>query len=197
MKTIRYLSLYLLLSLISLSAWNLDSRKYSSIVAGPVPVRALFMDNQGNRWIGTDRGLYRWDQVDWSYYTESDFLAGNQVLGLAFEQTASGPEIWVATSKGVSVLAYDVDGITAATSLTTEDGLLDDSITSVAVDTFQRKYFGSESGISLLQSGSLEYLVFAEQYQHMANAPVNTLHMHNDTLYVGADGGYRQVRCGS
>jgi len=69
-----------------------------------------------------------WLSLPWQYYTSENHLLNNELLALEFEQSASGPELWVGTIKGVSVVAYDLDGVTAATSYTKEDGLLNDSV---------------------------------------------------------------------
>ncbi len=174
---------------LSVTARNLDAVRMESEPGDPFRVRAVYIDSDGVKWFGTSRGLYRYDDLTWVYYTEADHLIGNHVNALTFEASEYGSELWVATEKGVSVVAFDVDGITGSTSYSTSDGLLDEAISDIAVDSRHRKYFGSASGITWLGEGTMDYLTYEDYVQSMVNAPVNVLCLFHDTLYVGADGG--------
>ncbi|MFO7935180.1 MAG: two-component regulator propeller domain-containing protein [Bacteroidales bacterium] len=189
MRAIRVLILVFVLMALSFPARNYDPERMGPLSRGPFRVKAVYVDSYGVKWFGTSRGLYRYDNLTWSYYTENDHLAGNRVNALTFEESAYGPELWVATGKGVSVTAFDIDGITGSTSYTVEDGVLDTAVSDVAVDSYHHKYFGSESGITWFRDGTMEYLTYDMYVQSMVDAPVNVLCLFNDTLYVGADGG--------
>ncbi|MEN8228918.1 MAG: two-component regulator propeller domain-containing protein [Bacteroidota bacterium] len=188
-KVLRKTILFLILSGGSFDAWNLGSGRLITGNNIPLVVRALLVDSQGIKWIGTDRGLYRYDNTSWIHYSESDDLAGSQVTALGYEDFDMGPELWVTTNRGVTMISYNLDGIIETSSYSSGDGLLDDSITSVVMDSHHRKYFGSASGISVFQSGSMAYLLYEENPLSMVDAPVENMHLHNDTLYVGSDGG--------
>lgn len=189
MKTTRFLILFFVLLGLSVSARNLDAGRLESLSGDPFRVRAVYIDSDGVKWFGTSRGLYRYDNLTWVYYTETDHLIGNRVNALTFEASEYGSGLWVATEKGVSVVAFDVDGITGSTSYSTSDGLLDESVSDIAVDSYHHKYFGSASGITWFREGTIEYLIYDDYVQNMVNAPVNVLCLFHDTLYVGADGG--------
>ena len=75
-----------------------------SMSEGAFMVKAVYVDSDGVKWFGTNRGLCRYNDLSWRYYTDADHLLGNQVNALAFEQTGSGPGLWVATVEGVSVV---------------------------------------------------------------------------------------------
>jgi ligand-binding sensor domain-containing protein len=159
-------------------------------------VRAVHVDEFGVKWFGTSKGLLRYDGKEWLYYTGNDHLMNNEVLALEFEQAASGPELWVATVKGVSVVAYNVDGVTAATSYTMQDGLLNDSVSSITVDTRNNKFFGSEDGIIYFHSGIMDTIRYADYIGSMVNKPVNDLAHRSDSIYIAQNGGIGRLISG-
>ena len=163
---------------------------------GTFIVKAVFIDDSGIKWFGTNRGLLRYNGETWIYYTEPDHLVSNQVNALTNERSDDGPALWVGTSKGVSVVAYDVDGVTGSTSYTSADGVVGDSITAVAVDSRHNKFFGSEAGITYFHGGAMDSITYDDHKQSLVNAPVNGFGMHNDSLYIAYDGGIGRLISG-
>jgi ligand-binding sensor domain-containing protein len=189
MRLTRYIWAFCLLMGLAITARNQDSRAMESLSEGVFVVKAVYVDSDGVKWFGTNRGLCRYNNLAWRYYTDADHLAGNQVNALAFEQTASGPGLWVATTQGVSLLVYDVNGVKESTGYTTGDGLLDDDVADIAVDSRQGKFFGSVGGITWLHDGAMDHLTYDEYIESMRNSPVRQMDMYNDTLYIAQDGG--------
>jgi ligand-binding sensor domain-containing protein len=163
---------------------------------GTFIVKAVFIDDSGIKWFGTNRGLLRYNGETWIYYTEPDPLVSNQVNVLTFEQAGEGSELWVGTSQGVTVLAYDVDGITGSTSYGSGDGVVGDSITALAVDSRHNKFFGSAAGITFFHEGIMDSINYEDHKQSLVNAPVNGFKMHNDSLYIAYDGGIGRLISG-
>ncbi|MBI3470485.1 MAG: response regulator [Candidatus Solibacter usitatus] len=62
--------------------------------------RALLQDRQGFIWVGTIRGLYRFDGSRFTLFTENDGLPGSRVRSLHI--SADGA-LWVATTEGLAV----------------------------------------------------------------------------------------------
>ena len=189
MKLFRYTFMFGLLTGIVISASNLDSRAMEALNEGRFLVKAVFVDSEGVKWFGTNRGLCRFDDLTWRYYTDGDHLAGNFVNALSFEETTSGPGLWVATDEGVSLLLFDSQGVTGSSSYTATDGLLDDAVTGVAVDSRNGKFFGSAGGITWYHDGIMDHLTYGQYPGSIFDVPVRQLEMCNDTLYIAQDGG--------
>ncbi len=189
MKPLRFELLFWLLMGLSITARNQDSRNMESESESVFMVKAVYVDSDGVKWFGTNRGLCRYDNLTWKYYTESDHLVGNQVNALAFEHSGSGSELWVATTKGVSVVSFDPAGVTGSASFTTEDGLLDNDVADIAIDSYHGKFFGSESGVTWFHGGAMDSITYSDYPLSMVDAPVRKMDMYNDTLYIAADGG--------
>ncbi len=174
---------------ITISASNQDSRNMESLNEGVFMVKAVFVDSDGVKWFGTNKGLCRYTDLGWRYYTDADYLVGNQVNALTFEETASGPGLWVATSAGVSLVMFDSDGITESTGYTSGDGLLNDDVADVAVDSRHGKFFGSEGGVTWFHDGLMDHLIYDQYPLNMLYTPVRQMEMYSDTLYIAQDGG--------
>lgn len=154
-----------------------------------IAVKAIYIDENNNKWFGTSQGLFVYDGSIWMRYSTADHLISDSINALTFEQSSYGPELWVATNKGVSVLAFDVDGVTSATSYTTESGVLGTNIADVAVDSRHNKIFGSEEGITFFQSGTMIHITYDDNKSSLIDAPVNDMAIANDSIYIGYDGG--------
>jgi hypothetical protein len=102
--------------------------------------------------------------------------------------TSYGPEVWLATPAGVSVAAFDLDGITSATYYTSSNsGLKEDSITAISVDSSHNRWFGTNRYLSSFTGNdwdSTDLDGFLQQY------PVMSISSGKDSWnFVGTKGG--------
>ena len=112
-------------------------------------VRALLEDNLGNIWVGSDKGLHKWDRDQQRLHSyshspgKSDSLIGSLVYDL-FQDV--GGVIWVSTFKGVSsfntqATRFPIYGL---------EGLdVDDSVSSLAVNSLGKVAVGTHSGVAI------------------------------------------------
>lgn len=136
-------------------------------------VKAICIDSFGVKWFGTANGLSRYDGSSWASYTTENKLAGNAVSTIAFEITSYGPEIWVGTDGGVSVISVVPDAITIATPYTTENtGLISNKVQAAVVDTGHVKWFGTDKGVSTFTGRAWE------------SYTTDDLLINNDTLSI-------------
>ncbi len=123
------------------------------VITGVLPsdeVTSVFVDDENIRWFGTAAGLVFFNGQKWVTYTPADGVAGEEVNGLAYQNSSYGSELWVATNDGVSVHNYSVDGITAATTYRKENsGLACDTVVAVTVDAGDVRWFATATGLSL------------------------------------------------
>lgn len=196
MKSFKYLIMFVLLLGLSITARNQETKRLEAAGDGPFIVKAVYVDKAGVKWFGTNRGLCRYNDLTWRYYTDADYLVGNQINALTFEEPESGPELWVATTEGVSVVAFDTDGVTGSTSYTTEEGLLNNDVNDVAIDSRHGKFFGSADGITWFHDGIMDSILYAEYYANILSTPVRQMDVRNDTLYIAQDGGIGRLVSG-
>ena len=127
--------------------WNNFTTENSGLANNTV--RAICIDDNDIIWFGTADGLTSFDGSTWTTYTTDDNLAHNSINSIAFEVTSYGPEIWVATDGGVSVISVTPDAITFATPYRTDNtDLMSNTVYTAAVDTGHVKRFGTDIGLS-------------------------------------------------
>jgi ligand-binding sensor domain-containing protein len=114
-------------------------------------ILSVCIEPTGVKWFGTDAGLARFDGAEWSIFTkttDTQTLADNIIHDIAFEISSSGPEIWIGTENGLSILA--VDDFTFATPYRSDNRpLLSNQIRAVEVDSNHIKWIATDSGVSI------------------------------------------------
>lgn len=103
-------------------------------------INSLVIDNLGNIWIATDKGVSVFDGVKWSTYTIEEGLVNSFVIDIAIDSAGNK---WFGTYNGISRF----DG-TNWTNYTMQDGLLGNTVMTIAIDSKGNKWFGTSGGVS-------------------------------------------------
>lgn len=111
--------------------WKTLDRKAGDTITG------LAMTADGVLWTGTNRGVYRFDGLNWKTYTTQDGILDNYIQAIA---TASAGGVWVGMMGGVSY--FDGSGWKSRRFPT---GTL---ITAIAEAPDQTLWFGSNNGLA-------------------------------------------------
>ncbi|MBI4470765.1 MAG: hypothetical protein HY650_15735 [Acidobacteria bacterium] len=131
-------------------------------------VTAIAVDRTGVKWIGTPEGLcvledggtpFNAGDDAWSTFIAADGLPGNSITAIAID--AAGNK-WIATNTGgLSVLD---DGGTPHnksddrwTTFGATDGLVDETVYAIALDSSGRKWLGTGGGVSLLEDNGTPF----------------------------------------
>lgn len=152
-------------------------------------VKAVFVDEHGMKWFGTARGLVRFDGANWIDYSSHAKIPAD-ISDIEYQSSDYGPEMWIGSGDhGVSVVAYNVDGITAATNYTMKNsGILSDSILDIVVDENNIRYFATPEGLGIFNNNTWSYI---SKGTYIPNAAVLSLGIKN-----GHDlHGFRWERC--
>ncbi|MFC1570098.1 two-component regulator propeller domain-containing protein [bacterium] len=156
MKIMKILLFGILISSLSIIAQDWQSFNTDNSGLPSNAVKAVCVEPSGVKWFGTDAGLVRYDGSEWRLFTQTEdqqTLADNQIQDIAFEMSSYGPEIWVGTMNGVTIL--DVDGFTFATPYRTDNRpLLSNQINAVAVDSNHVKWFATDMGVSIFDGNN-------------------------------------------
>ncbi len=103
-------------------------------------VKALDRDRDGNLWLGTDRGLYRYRDGTFVRHGRAEGLSSNRILAVREDREGS---LWVGTSDG------GLDRIRGQriAMYTARDGLSDDSLWTVLEDRAGNLWAGTAEGV--------------------------------------------------
>lgn len=117
-------------------------------------VNTVYIDSSNTVWIGTNAGLSRLSESGWKHY--DTVLFNSNVNDIAYELTAYGKELWLATDSGLTVTAYtDIDGITGATTYTTENSdIIGNIVSAVDVDADHNRWIGTELALNIFKGST-------------------------------------------
>jgi hypothetical protein len=118
-------------------------------------VNKIFVDSFDVKWFGTDRGISRYDGKKWTIIDTSNYLRNNTVNDIAYEKTEYGNELWVATNGGLSVMSYNADGVTSATTYyvgSKESGIISDTVNAVGLDKKHNRWISTPRGLNTFGS---------------------------------------------
>ncbi|HVR35381.1 MAG TPA: two-component regulator propeller domain-containing protein [Methylomirabilota bacterium] len=101
---------------------------------------AIFTDNDGVVWFGTDRGASRWDGQSFTTLTTTNGLPDNNVYEIT--QSRDGT-LWFGTGDGVARM----EGTNFIT-LTTADGLVANAVVEILEGSDDAMWFATPSGVS-------------------------------------------------
>jgi ligand-binding sensor domain-containing protein len=154
-------------------------------------VTSIVVDPSGVKWFGTADGLSRFDGSAWTTFRRDasslHTLADNRILAMAFEN-GWGPELWIGTEGGVSVMGIQPDAVTFATPYTDENRpLVSNRVNAVAVDSGHVKWFGTDRGISLFNGTRWDSV----EWKHLSSKEILSFGFDKNTgmTYIGTRGG--------
>ncbi|HYW94978.1 MAG TPA: two-component regulator propeller domain-containing protein [Bacteroidales bacterium] len=151
----------------------------------------VFSPNNNNLWFGTSDGLTRYDGDVWVTYTAaSDDIAANEVNDITYAKSGYGPELWLSTQNGASVVAIETDGITAATPYRTgNSGIASNLVFSNGVSTAGNVIFGTDKGVSTLVNSDWKNITGIDS-TNLVKYPVKSIATSKDGYsYLGSTGG--------
>ncbi len=171
--------IYAIIAFVMMACTTLFSQDTGNVV------KAVFVDEHGMKWLGTDRGLLRFDGNDWIDYSSHDKIP-NQISDIEYQFSDYGSEMWIGSDKGISVAAFNIDGITSATLYTmANSGILSDTIHDVMVDENNIRYFATPEGLGIFKNSTWSSIARGTD---IPDAGVLSLGTKNDTIYAGSDG---------
>lgn len=102
-------------------------------------------------WIGTDSGLFKYNNNKFHRYSEDNGLSNNQVSKIMEDKEGN---IWIATSRGGVNKLSDGKFIT----LTSKQGLVHNKVNSVFQESNNVYWIGTDGGLSILSNGKFSRL---------------------------------------
>lgn len=192
---LRRIIIFLLLASHILFAKNWTNYTTSNSGLSHNVVRAVAIDAAGNKWFGTEDGLCVFTGKKWITFkkeNKTQTLADNFINDIAFEFSEMGPELWIATNNGVSVMGINsLDAVTTATPYRTDNtGLIANTVLAASIDTLlQERWFGTPKGVSVFNGSSwISYTTETEvalAHDYVTSIGIDA---NEGWKYIGTDG---------
>jgi ligand-binding sensor domain-containing protein len=158
---------------------------------------SVVVDEDNTKWFLTDTGIVSFDGKKWLVHNKNRKVPTENLKGLAFEVSSYGPELWIASSKGATVVSLPVDARSGATTYDTQNTtILSDNVLSVAIGKGPLRWFGTDKGISaFLDNKWLPFTGYSYQREYpeslFRDFPITCMATSSDGnfVYAGTEGG--------
>ncbi len=152
-----------------------------------IEVNSVYIDENDNKWFGTNSGLAFFDEVSWIIYNDvSDYpISHNSINDLTNENSGL---LWIGTDDGASLANYDENGIYATTIYNNRNSdITADTITSISIDGTNSLWFGGLNIISTFLNSSWDVI---EDNILFNFYDISVIASTNDTTnFIGTNGG--------
>lgn len=159
-------------------------------------IHAIHITSDGTKYIATKSGLASFDGNTWTTYHENPAITSSEINDLDFESS----DLWLGTNEGLTVAAYPVDGVSAATTFTQENtqnlfpgqpGLAGDSVFVVTIDDNGFRWLGTQHGLSVFRNNEWPTVNRQNFYEppFFVNNRITSMDYSNDTVFIGTMGG--------
>lgn len=153
-------------------------------------VTELFQDEQGFIWIGTQRGLVRYDGYNFKHFRHTkenaNEISGNFISKISQSQNG---DLWIGTrNDGISIYDLPTDTFTSYKhSNKSENSLAHNQINDILIDENNNKWIATPKGLNFQAEGKTGFKLFTKG---MTNSHVTSLYMDKDEkLWVGTKQG--------
>ena len=138
--------------------------------------------DKNNLWIGTDKGLTRYDKKEnkWENYTKNDGLLDNLITSLAIDKNL----LWIGTFFGVS--CYDIEK-KIWTNFTEKEGLVNNWVFCIGVDG-EDVWFGTYKGISRYNKKTKKWENYTMEDGLSCNQ-IYSIAVDEDSVWFGTEDG--------
>ena len=121
-------------------------------------IYTIAIDSQGNKWIGTNEGLVKFDGVRWTVYkTLNSGLPSNYVYAIAIDSQGTK---WIGTNEGLARF----DGVNWAVYKTSSLDFPSDNVYTIAIDSEGTKWIGTNGGVAVYQESGVK--LFPKPYAY-------------------------------
>ncbi|MEE9463085.1 MAG: hypothetical protein V3V53_14690, partial [Bacteroidales bacterium] len=118
-------------------------------------VTSIYIDEEGIKWFGTESGLSAYDGSSFKNYDVGDGLPENQINDIYGRNDGGGPQLLIATRKGVGLLNKVSNLIQSIQILlSSNSSLAGDIVTSITHDNENVTWYGTDGGISIQYDGN-------------------------------------------
>lgn len=142
----------------------------------------ILQDKEENLWLGSLKGIYKFDGVDWIYYDEKDIVS-RKVLELMIDKEG---RVWAATEYGISYQQGD-----KWLDLTKKQGLCGATVYDLEQDPDGRIWAYTKnnlrfSGLNLIENGRC--IAFDKHKTHLKGTIEKLLWNNGDVIAFASDG---------
>jgi ligand-binding sensor domain-containing protein len=161
----------------------LSKRFYSSTI-----------DDDNTIWFLTEKGIVSFNGIKWALHNKNRKVTSNEMKGVAYDYSSYGPELWIATPQGATVVSVPVDAKSGATTYYLDNSkIMSENVLAVVVGKKELRWFGTDKGISAFRDKKWLTNSYLRKYPDgtFQDFQITSLatSFNGDSLYIGTLGG--------
>lgn len=152
------------------------------------------VDDDNVIWFLTDAGIVSFNETKWTLHNKNRKAPVKDMKDVVYDFSSYGPELWIASPLGASVVSTPVDARSGATTYYLGNSkILSENVLAVAVGKKELRWFGTDKGISAFRGKKWLTNDYSRVYPEgiFQDYPVSsmTTSIDGDSLYIGTLGG--------
>ena len=190
---------FIVILLTTLCFPNLNAQQTIPISLGEgITVNRFFastVDDDNIMWFLTDAGIVSFNGSVWALHNKNRKVALKDMKDVVYHFSQGyGPELWIASPMGATVVSTPVDARSGATTYYLENSkILSENVLALAVGGKDLRWFGTDKGVSAFRDKKWLTNNYSRVYPEgmFQDYPISTMATSNDgdSLYVGTLGG--------
>ena len=154
-------------------------------------INKIEIDNNGVKWIATEKGIVSYDGNLWTTYTGNEVLNNTAIDDLAFSNASGKNEMWLGSKLGATSFDYIASKIGSLTSYNVQlGGILADNVSAVDIDQHNVKYIGTTKGLSILKGTTWTPFMGRRNEEILSRYKITAIaSTTNEWVYASTEGG--------
>lgn len=156
-------------------------------------VNSIIVDNDNVKWFSTDVGIVSYDGKSWKLFDGNEHIPNHQLKGVAFVENPDGPELWIASPVGATVVRFPIENQTEAITFNPENvDILSSDVACITSGNDSIRWIGTDKGVSAVINDKWLTPDYEMHYPSMLFSmfPITSMvtNLTGDSLYVGTAG---------
>jgi ligand-binding sensor domain-containing protein len=152
------------------------------------------VDDDNVIWFLTDAGIVSFNGSEWTLHNKNRKIPAKDMRHVIYDFSSYGPELWIASPMGATVVSTPVDARSGATTYYSGNSkIISENVLAVAAGKKELRWFGTDKGISAFRGRKWLTNDYSRVYPEgiFQDYPVSsmTTSIDGDSLYIGTLGG--------
>jgi len=154
-------------------------------------INKIAIDNNGVKWIATEKGIVSCKGNRWTTYTGNEVLNNAAIADLANSNSSGKNEIWLGSTVGAASFEFTDSIISSlATYNVLKGGILDNNVSAINIDQNNVKYIGTSKGLSILKGTAWTQFMGRKNEEILSKYKITAIASSlNDWVYASTEGG--------
>lgn len=153
----------------------------------------VVVDHDNTKWFLSEAGIVSLAGESWNLHHQNRSIPVQGLKEIAYDSSAFGMELWLASPRGATVATIPVDGRSGATTYDPgNSGITSENVTAVTVGKGSLRWFGTDKGIAAFLGDTWLTPAYQRKYPEYVfqDFPISAIATNpgGDSLYIATRG---------